>query len=121
MKAELSRRTRQVLPHGKLGQGYGLSETGYLTGLQDHEHTEERLLSCGRPCPGVEVQVADESGRVLEAGQHVELVARGANVTRRYWNNKVDTAGGTGNSILRVDGLRYRQAQGDVSKLHRLQ
>src|SRR5260221_10351031 len=78
MTPDLIRRTRQFLPHAKLVQVYGLSETGYLTGLQDHEHTEDRLMSCGRPCPGVEVQVADESGRVLEAGQHGELVARGA-------------------------------------------
>src|SRR6266446_9872287 len=62
MTPDLIHRTRQVLPHAKLVQVYGLSETGYLTGLQDHEHTEERLTSCGRPCPGVEVQGADESG-----------------------------------------------------------
>src|SRR5258708_21580427 len=120
MKAELSRRTRQVLPHGKLGQGYGLSETGYLTGLEDHEHTEERLMSCGRPCAGVEVQGADESGRVLEAGQHGELVARGANVTRGYWNNKEDTAAAFRNGFFRTGDTRYRDAEGYFYILDRL-
>ena len=48
---ELIRGTRKAFPHLKLVQVYGLSETGFLTGLQDHEHTEERLKSCGRPCP----------------------------------------------------------------------
>ena len=55
---ELIHRARQALPHVKLVQVYGLSETGFLTGLQDHEHTESRLLSCGRPCPGVDVRVS---------------------------------------------------------------
>ncbi len=120
MTPDLIRRTRQFLPHAKLVQVYGLSETGYLTGLQDHEHTEERLMSCGRPCPGVEVQVADESGRVLEAGQHGELVARGANVTRGYWNNKEDTAAAFRNGFFRTGDTGYRDAEGYFYILDRL-
>src|SRR6266436_5530630 len=120
MTPDLICRTRQFLPHAKLFQVYGLSETGYLTGLQDHEHTEERLLSCGRPCPGVEVQVADESGRVLEPGQHGELVARGANVTRGYWNNKEDTAAAFRNGFFRTGDIGYRDAEGYFYILDRL-
>jgi len=71
----------------KLVQVYGLSETGFLAGLRDHEHTEDRLTSCGRPCPGIEVQVVDDEGKEVATGQHGELVARGANVMRGYWNN----------------------------------
>src|SRR2546421_3724101 len=37
------RATRDLLPHVRLLQVYGLSETGYLTALQDQEHTTERL------------------------------------------------------------------------------
>src|SRR6185436_13500314 len=92
MPAPLIRRVREVLPNVKLVQGYGLSETGFLTGLLDHEHTEDRLLSCGRPCPGIEVQIVDESGRPVVPGGHGELVARGANVMRGYWNNPHETA-----------------------------
>ena len=47
MAPELIHRIRTVLPNLKLIQGYGLSEAGFLTGLQDHEHTEDRLTSCG--------------------------------------------------------------------------
>src|SRR6476659_8222746 len=87
MAPELIHRVRELLPNLKLVQVYGLSETGFLTGLQDQEHTEERFLSCGRPCPGVDVQVVDESGKRVEIGQPGELVARGANVMQGYWNN----------------------------------
>jgi acyl-coenzyme A synthetase/AMP-(fatty) acid ligase len=44
MAPELVHRTRQVLPNVKLIQVYGLSETGFLTGLLDHEHTEDKHL-----------------------------------------------------------------------------
>jgi len=44
-------------------QCYGLSETGFLTGLQDQEHVEGKLLSCGRPCPGIDLRVEDETGK----------------------------------------------------------
>src|SRR5258706_13285779 len=91
MAPELIRRTRELLPNLRLVQGYGLSEAGFLTGLQDHEHTEARLMSCGRTCPGVEVRVVDESGKEVGSGQAGELVARGANVTHDYWNNPEET------------------------------
>src|SRR5215469_8831307 len=68
MAPELVHRTRQVLPNVKIVQVYGLSETGFLTGLQDHEHTEDKLTSCGRPCPGIDVRVVDESGKEVKAG-----------------------------------------------------
>ncbi len=58
MAPELIGRTRKLLPHVKLVQVYGLSETGFLTGLQDHEHTHDRLLSCGRPSLGIDVQLS---------------------------------------------------------------
>jgi len=47
MAAELIHRTREFLPKVKLVQVYGLSETGFLTGLQDHEHVDGRVLSVG--------------------------------------------------------------------------
>ena len=51
-----------------------------------------RLMSCGRTCPGIEVLVVDESGKEVEARRPGELVARGANVMRGYWNNSQETA-----------------------------
>src|SRR6202050_4222176 len=92
MAPELVHRTRALLPNIKLIQVYGLSETGFLTGLQDQEHTEDKLMSCGRPCPGVDLQVAETSGKQVDLGQAGELIVRGANVMRGYWNNLKETA-----------------------------
>jgi long-chain acyl-CoA synthetase len=120
MMPDLIRRTRDVLPRIKLVQVYGLSETGYLTGLQDGEHTEERLTSCGRSCPGIEVRVADESGRLLETGQRGEIVARGANVTGGYWNNPEETSSAFRNGFFRTGDIGYQDATGYFYILDRL-
>ena len=112
ISAALVRRTKDVLPHVKLVQGYGLSETGFLSGLQDHEHTEDRLTSCGRPCPGVDLRVVDESGGELGPQQHGELVARGANVMRGYWNNPEETRLAFRDGMFRTGDVGYRDADG---------
>src|SRR5258705_11173683 len=87
MAPELIHRTRALLPNVKLIQVYGLSETGFLTGLQDQEHTEDKLMSSGRPCPGVDLLVTDTSGKQVEPAQAGELIARGAHVMRGDWDN----------------------------------
>jgi long-chain acyl-CoA synthetase len=112
MAPELIHRTREILPDLKLVQGYGLSETGFLTGLQDHEDTEDRLMSCGRTCPGIEVLVVDESGQEVEAGRPGELVARGANVMRGYWNNAQETGRAFRDGMFRTGDIGYRDADG---------
>jgi long-chain acyl-CoA synthetase len=117
---ELIRRARQALPHVKLVQVYGLSETGFLTGLQDHEHTASRLLSCGRSCPGVDVRVVDESGKDVASGQPGELVVRGANVMRGYWNSPDQTQLAFRDGMFRTGDIGYQDADGFVYILDRL-
>ncbi len=120
MAPELIRRIRELLPNLKLVQVYGLSETGFLAGLQDQEHTEDRLLSCGRPCPGVDVQVVDELGKQVANGHHGELVARGANVMRGYWNNREETGVAFRDGLFRTGDIGYQDAAGYFYILDRL-
>ena len=112
MAPELVRRTRQLLPSVKLVQVYGLSETGFLTGLQDQEHTEARLMSCGKPCPGIDLQVVDELGKPVETGKAGEFVARGANVMRGYWNNDRETSLSFRDGMFRTGDVGYQDSDG---------
>jgi long-chain acyl-CoA synthetase len=120
MAPELIRRTRELLPELELFQVYGLSETGYLTGLRDNEHTASRLTSCGRTCPGVDLRVVDELGEEVEPGQTGELVARGANVMRGYWNNPEETERAFRGGFLRTGDVGYQDADGFFFILDRL-
>jgi long-chain acyl-CoA synthetase len=117
---ELVRRTRKLLPSVKLLQCYGLSETGFLTGLEDREHVEARPLSCGRPCPGIDLRVEDETGKEVEVGQHGELVARGSNVMWGYWNDPEDTALALRNGMFRTGDVGYQDPDGYFYILDRL-
>ena len=120
MAPELVHRTRELLPKVKLIQVYGLSETGFLTGLQDQEHTEDKLMSCGRPCPGVDLQVTDTSGEQIEPGQAGELIARGANVMRGYWNNPEETAAAFRDGFFRTGDIGRQDTAGYFYILDRL-
>ena len=112
MAPELIHRTREILPNARLLQVYGLSETGPLTGLQNHEHTETRLMSCGRTCPGVDLRVVDGSGREVDAGQPGELVARGANIMCGYWNNPEENVDVFRDGMFRTGDIGYQDADG---------
>ena len=120
MAPELVHRTRQVLPNVKLVQIYGLSEAGFLTGLKDDEHTEDKLTSCGRPCMGIDVRVVDPTGKEVETGKTGELVARGANIMRSYWNNPDETKLAFRNGFFRTGDIGYQDAKGYFFILDRL-
>lgn len=109
---DLIHRTREIFPNLELVQVYGLSETGFLAGLQNQEHTENRLTSCGRACPGIDLRVVDDSGKEVEAGKPGELVVRGANVMRGYWNNPNETEAAFRDGMFRTGDIGYQDAEG---------
>jgi len=117
---EVIHRTRAVFPNLRLLQVYGLSEAGFLTALQDDEHTPQRLSSCGRPCPGVDVRVIDGSGKEVAVGRPGELVARGANVMHGYWHRPEETADAFRDGMFRTGDVGYQDTEGYLYILDRL-
>lgn len=90
---EVLKRARKIFPKVKFVQGYGMTESScLLTVLRDEDHTEERLVSCGRPPFGVDLGIADANGNLLPAGEVGEIVARGQNLMQGYWNQPLETA-----------------------------
>ena len=122
LPVEVYQRTRQMLPGVKLVQVYGMTETGFLTGLEAKEDSIGQLLnSCGRSCPGIDLQVADpSSGRPVEAGQPGEIVARGANVMLGYWNHPECTAQAFRNNFFRTGDIGYQDTAGYLFIVDRL-
>jgi long-chain acyl-CoA synthetase len=95
----LVREVRRALPKAKLLQVYGLSEAGFLTGLTDAEHTDDRLQSCGRPCPGIDLRVVDAAGKPVAFGEPGNLVARGPGIMRGYWHDIEEDLPGDESSV----------------------
>jgi acyl-CoA synthetase (AMP-forming)/AMP-acid ligase II len=76
-----------------LSQVYGLTETtGAITFLAHHEHTGERMLSCGRATLGADMKVVDADGNEVPHGEIGEIVYRGGGTMLGYWNRPQDTA-----------------------------
>jgi len=117
---EVIRRARAILPDIRLVQIYGLSETGFLTGLRNQEHTPERLMSCGRACPGIDLQVVDEAGRSLPAGERGEVVARGANVMSGYWKNAGESSIAFRDGFFRTGDIGYQDTAGYLYLVDRI-
>ena len=68
-------------------QLYGLTETvGAATALQPSDHVGKLLRSCGKPYPGIDVQVLGADGRPVKTGEVGEIAIRGGVVMKGYWN-----------------------------------
>jgi acyl-CoA synthetase (AMP-forming)/AMP-acid ligase II len=83
----LIKEIRRFLPKVKLLQVYGSSEAGFLTALTDAEHTDDRLQSCGRACPGIDLRVVHPNGVPAVSGELGNLVARGPGIMVGYWRD----------------------------------
>jgi long-chain acyl-CoA synthetase len=72
-------------------EGYGLSETSPVASF-NHRGRPRKAGSVGTPIAGVEMKVVDDHGRDLSLGEVGEIVIRGHNVMKGYWNNPQATA-----------------------------
>lgn len=74
----------------RLIEGYGLSEASPVT-HSNPVQGEIRKGSIGLPLPSVEAKVVDEEGREVPIGEVGELIVKGPNVMRGYWNRPEET------------------------------
>ncbi|HEX7059312.1 MAG TPA: long-chain fatty acid--CoA ligase [Solirubrobacterales bacterium] len=65
-------------------EGYGLSETSPVAS-SNHPDKERKPGSIGTPIEGVEMQVVDEDDNPVEQGEVGEIVIRGHNIMKGYW------------------------------------
>ncbi len=72
-------------------EGYGLSETSPVASF-NHPDRERKPGSIGTPIDGVEMKVVDEVGDEVPAGDVGEIVIRGHNVMKSYWQRPDATA-----------------------------
>jgi long-chain acyl-CoA synthetase len=75
----------------KILEGYGLSETSPVASF-NHPDRERKPGSIGTPVAGVEMKVVDEHDSEVPVGDVGEIVIRGHNVMKGYWNRAGATA-----------------------------
>jgi long-chain acyl-CoA synthetase len=65
-------------------EGYGLSETSPVSS-SNHPEMERKPGSIGTPLEGVEMKVVDEDDNEVGQGEVGEIVIRGHNIMKGYW------------------------------------
>jgi long-chain acyl-CoA synthetase len=75
----------------KVLEGYGLSETSPVAS-SNHPDMERKPGSIGTPIEGVEMRVVDESDQPVSRGEVGEIVIRGHNIMKGYWQRPEATA-----------------------------
>jgi fatty-acyl-CoA synthase len=73
-------------------QGYGLTETAPFATLLPKEDTERKVGSAGIAPMYTEVRVVDLDNKPVPANTQGEIVIRGPNVMKGYWNRPEATA-----------------------------
>jgi long-chain acyl-CoA synthetase len=66
-------------------EGYGLSESSPVASF-NHADRERKPGSIGTPIDGVEMKVVDDDGDEVDQGEVGEIVIRGHNVMKGYWD-----------------------------------
>ncbi|WP_262402635.1 class I adenylate-forming enzyme family protein [Actinomadura sp. CNU-125] len=88
----LVERIRERLPERVPGNGYGLTETSSVTTYNGGVNYLERPGSVGPPVAVCDVKVVGPDGADLPAGEVGELLIKGPNIIKGYWNRPEETA-----------------------------
>ncbi|MCB2072667.1 MAG: AMP-binding protein [Novosphingobium sp.] len=95
MPLEVIQKALALFPDSGFTNAYGLTETSSTIALlgpdehrdalaSDDPKVRARLTSLGKPLPTVEIEIRDEDGKVLPAGEPGEIYVRGEQVSGEY-------------------------------------
>jgi acyl-CoA synthetase (AMP-forming)/AMP-acid ligase II len=87
MKGEL----KKLFPHAGIFDLYGLTEASPGVTILGHHDPPGKITSVGRPMMSVKIKVIDEDSEELSPGENGEIICRGPNVMKGYYNNEAAT------------------------------
>ena len=95
---------------------YGLTETcGVVTMCCADDDAETVANTAGRPLEGIDIRLVDRGGQDVEPGEAGELLVRGPNVMRGYFDDPSATAAAIdGEGWLRTGDIAVQDARGNV-------
>ena len=78
--------------HGRYIDAYGLTESCAGDTLMEAGMEIAKIGSVGRAVPHVEIEIRDDAGRALPAGEPGEICLRGPKISPGYWREPAKTA-----------------------------
>ena len=113
---EVVRRMRAELRFETVVTGYGLTETTGTVSMCRHDDPPEVIATTvGRPLPGVSVRIVDEEDRPVTTGTPGEILVRGFNVMKEYFEDPTATEEAIdGEGWLRTGDIGVLDHQGNL-------
>ncbi|MBZ5611704.1 MAG: AMP-binding protein [Acidobacteriia bacterium] len=111
---DLVGRIVQAFPNARVGNGFGLTETSSVATFLPHEFANVRPDSVGFAAPVVDLDVFE-----ADSGGVGELLVRGPNVVKGYWNKPEATAQAFVNGWLHTGDLARIDPDGFVQIVDR--
>jgi long-chain acyl-CoA synthetase len=102
----------------RIMEGYGLSEASPVVSLNPVHLI--KYCSVGKPLPGIEVKIIDANHHEQGAGQIGELLVRGPNIMKGYYNLPEESAAALQNGWLHTGDLGYLDEEGYIFIVDRL-
>lgn len=94
-------------------EAYGQVETSPITALKVSSRYWTFRHGCvGIPVIGVRIQIWDEEGRKLPRGESGELVLKGPNVSKGYWNDSEKNEESSRGGWFHTGDMAYRDKNG---------
>jgi acyl-CoA synthetase (AMP-forming)/AMP-acid ligase II len=112
---ELVAKIMQAFPNARLGNGFGLTETSSVATFLPHEYAHSRPETVGFAAPVVDLGLF-EADRETGVG---ELLVRGPNVVKGYWNKPEATADAFVNGWLHTGDMARIDEDGFVQIVDR--
>jgi acyl-CoA synthetase (AMP-forming)/AMP-acid ligase II len=120
MPIPLIERIRRVFPSAWFADAYGLTETVSGDTFLDRDSLVTKLGSVGRPCLYLELDIWDEHGKSVAAGERGEVVLRGPKVFKGYWRDPEATATAFAGGWFHTGDIGVRDGDGYLFIVDRL-
>jgi acyl-CoA synthetase (AMP-forming)/AMP-acid ligase II len=120
MPIPLIERIQRVFPSAWFADAYGMTETVSGDTFLDRESIIAKLGSVGRPCLYLELDLWDEDGHPVPAGQQGEIVMRGPKVFKGYWRDDEATASAFAGGWFHSGDIGVRDEDGYLFIVDRL-
>nr|WP_325034804.1 AMP-binding protein [Pseudoalteromonas sp. T1lg22] len=102
-----------------ISEGYGLSETSPVVTL--NQPGKEQIGTVGLPLRDTEVELWDENDKAVADGESGQIVVRGPQVMKGYWNRPEETAKAlTADGYFKTGDVGIRLANGAIKVVDRL-
>ncbi|MSO78594.1 MAG: long-chain-fatty-acid--CoA ligase [Acidimicrobiia bacterium] len=120
MPIPLIERIQRTFSSAWFADAYGLTETVSGDTFLDRDSLVAKLGSVGRPCLYLELDIWDEEGKSLPAGERGEVVLRGPKVFKGYWRDPEATTAAFAGGWFHTGDIGVRDDDGYLFIVDRL-